>query len=153
FLFALVNWVPGNAVLLVVTSILILKVRGDQFDISTIYQSLLMPVVYGVAILSVSFSAIGWLPFHAMARLLGGEAPAEKSFRMFNLASAFSLVNILPFLGAALAPLFATVILIRAVSESYELDLFRAFFTFIFAFGILVSGAFVFAYFFLFSAL
>jgi len=153
FLFALVNWIPGNIVLIAILSILTLHLRGDTIHIETIHLVVLEPIIYGAPMMSVIFTVLGWIPIHLIARLLGGDASAEKGFRMFSLASSFSLVNIIPFAGALVAPLFATIILIRAISDVYSLGLFSSFFVFLLGFGSFLAGAYGLLYFLIFLAI
>gem|GEM_PF-3490230 len=140
FLFALVNWIPGNTVMFLGVSILYARLTGQVIDIDSLAEVLLTPLVRSVPVLSVGVASLGWLPFHLVALAVGGRAPAEKGFRMACLASAFSLMNIIPFAGILLAPLFAAGVLLRGVSEVYKLDLFRAFLVFLIGFGSWVAA-------------
>jgi hypothetical protein len=154
FLFALINWLPGNGILFLAIAFVLLRTGGMPLDFSDLHllSALVMPVIYGVLIISAAFAGLGWIPFHVFARLLGGsKVKLNKGFRMFSLASAVSVVNVIPFAGAALSPLFAAVVLIRAVSEVYELDLIRAFLAFLLSYALLIGAVFGLARFYVFS--
>lgn len=141
FLFAMINWLPGNLILLLVLSFLILRMQGTPLDLDAVGELLLPPVLYGTVVLSALLAVLGWIPLHLAALAVGGRARAEKGFRMTCLASAFSLINIVPFAGAALSPVFAASTLIRAVSEVYEMDLIRSFLVFVLGYGVWVGSA------------
>jgi hypothetical protein len=154
FLFAVFNWVPGNTVLFLVIAFFMFRARGYALELDQIHSVLLEPLVFGVLALSVGFTALGWIPFHVLALVLGGKrVPADKSFRMFSLASAVSMVNVIPFIGVALSPLFATVVLIRAVSEVYDLDIIRAFLAFLVSYTMLIGGVFLLAKYYVFAGI
>jgi hypothetical protein len=125
-LFAFLNFLPGCLMALAALRLLVLSGPGVSFE--ALDLEIVLPVLYGALVFSGGLTLLGWLPFHALARLLGGKAEASRTFRMFALASPFSLVTCIPpFAGIPLAAVFSATTLIRAIAEVHEVDVFRSF--------------------------